>query len=230
MLEGEHHQIDSFVKVHQETGHIGVGDSNRVARLDLVDEQRNDRAARAHDVAIARAADDRVAALRCHARVGVYDVLHHGLGDAHSVDGIGRFVRGQADHTFHTSVDGRMQHVVRALHVRAHSLHGEELAGRHLLERSGVEDVVHTRHGVPDGLRIAHIADVKLDLLRMLRVLRLKLVAHVVLLLLVTREDADLAKVGIEEVFEDGRTEGAGAAGDHKSGVVKRRHKLNAPF
>ena len=215
VLEGEHYQIDRFVEVHEEAGHVGVGDGDGIARLDLVDEQRNHRAARAHDVAVARTGDDRAAALRRHTGVGVDHALHHGLGDAHGVDGIGRLVRGQADHALHPRVDGRVEDVVRADDVGAHSLHGEELTGRHLLERRGVEDVVHPRHGVAHGLRVAHVADVELDLFGVLRVLCLQLVAHVVLLLLVAGEDANLLEVGVQEVPENGGTKAAGSAGDH---------------
>ena len=215
VLEGEHHQIDRFVEVHEEAGHVGVGDGDGIARLDLVNEQRDHRAARAHDVPIARAGDDRAAALRRYAGVGINHALHHGFADAHGVDGIGCLVRREADHALHSCVDGGVQNVVRADDVGAHSLHGEELAGGYLLERSGVEDIVHPRHGIAHGLRIAHVADVELDLLGVLRLLRLKLMAHIVLLLLVAGEDADLLEVGIQEVLEDGGTKGTGSAGDH---------------
>ena len=57
MLESEQDQIHSLVQVHQETGHVGIGDGDGVASLDLVDEQRNDRATAAHDVAVTGAAD-----------------------------------------------------------------------------------------------------------------------------------------------------------------------------
>lgn len=215
VLEGEHHQIHCLVEVHQEAGHVGVSDGDGIARPDLVDEQRDHRAAGTHDVAVARAGDDRAAALRRHAGVGVDHALHHGLGDAHGVDRIGRLVRGQADHALDTRINRRMEYVVRADDVRLYRLHREELAGRHLLERGSVEDVVHARHGVAHGLRVAHVADVELDLLGLLRVPGLEPVAHVVLLLLVAREDADLPEVGVQEMLEYGGTEGTGSAGDH---------------
>ena len=107
-----------------------------------------------------------------------------------------------------------MQHIVGADDVRLHGLHGEELAAGHLLQRSCVEDIIHAGHGVPDGLRVAHIADVELDLARVLRVLGLQLMAHIVLLLLVAGENADLADVGGEKMLEHGMAETAGAAGD----------------
>ena len=66
-----------------------------------------------------------------------------------------------------------MEHVVRADDVGAHGLHGEELAGRDLLERRGVEDVVHAVHGVAHGLRVADVADEEANLTGELRTLLL---------------------------------------------------------
>ena len=224
VLEGEHHQVDRLVEVHEEAGHVGVGDGDGVARLDLVDEQRNDRAAGAHDVAVARAGDDRAAPLRRHAGIGVDHALHHGLADAHGVDGIGRLVCRQADHALHPRVDGGVEDVIGADDVRAHGLHGEELAGGNLLERCGMKDVVHARHGVTDGLGIADITDVKLHLLGVLRVLCLKLMTHIVLLLLVTGEDTDLLQVGVQEVLQNGRAKRTSTTSNHKGCVIKCRH------
>ena len=215
VLEGEHNQIHSLVQIHQEAGHVGVGDGDGIAGLDLVDEQGDDAAAGAHDVAVTGAADGGAAALCGHTGVGIDDVLHHGLGDAHSVDGIGCLVGGQADDTLHTCVNSSMQDVIRTDDVSLDSLHGEELAGGDLLQGSGVEDVVHAGHCVLDGLGIPDIADVELDLLCGLRVPGLKLVAHIVLLLFVPGEDADLLQVRVQEVLQDGGTKGTGTAGDH---------------
>ena len=54
--------------------------------------------------------------------------------------------------------------------------------------------------------------------------LGLKLMAHIVLLFLVTGEDADLLQVRVKKMLQDGGAEGAGPAGDHKSRVVKCGH------
>ena len=126
------------------------------------------------------------------AGVGVDDRLHHGLGLAHGVDGVGGLVGGQAHDAVHALVDGGMQDVVRADYVGAHGLHGEELAGGNLLEGGGVEDVVHAVHGVADALGVADVADEEAHLGRELGGPLLQAVAHVVLLLLVAGEDADL--------------------------------------
>ena len=219
VLEGELHEVDRLVQVHEEAGHVGVGDRERLAFPDAVDEQRDDAAARAHDVAVAGAADG--GASGAVAGVGVDDGLHHGLGLAHGVDGVGRLVGGQAHDAVDALVDCGMEHVVRADDVGAHGLHGEELAGGHLLEGGGVEDVVHAVHGVAHALGVADVADEEADLGGELGGLLLQAVAHVVLLLLVAREDADLGQVGVHEVLEHGVAERAGAARDHEGPVFE---------
>ena len=92
VLEGEPDQVHGLVEVHEETGHVGIGDREGLALADAVDEQRDHAAARAHHVAVAGAAD--CGAAGSVAGVGVDDGLHHGLGLAHGVDGVGRLVGG----------------------------------------------------------------------------------------------------------------------------------------
>ena len=69
VLEGEHHQIDRFERFMRKRVILG---SVMVMGLptDLVNEQRDHRAAGAHDIAIARTGDDCTTALRRHAGVG----------------------------------------------------------------------------------------------------------------------------------------------------------------
>ena len=219
VLEGELHKVDGLVQVHEEAGHVGVGDRQRLPFSDAVDEQRDDAAARAHDVAVARAADGGAAG--AVAGVGVDDGLHHGLGLAHGVDGVCGLVGGQAHDAVDALLDGGVQDVVRADDVGAHGLHGEELAGGHLLEGGGVEDVVNAVHGVAHALGVADVADEEAHLGGELRGPLLQAVAHVVLLLLVAREDADLRQVGVHEVLEHGVAERAGAARDHEGLVFE---------
>ena len=57
VLEGEEDQVHSFVQGHDEAGHGGLGEGDRVTVADLFDPQRNHGAAGAHDVAITSAAD-----------------------------------------------------------------------------------------------------------------------------------------------------------------------------
>ena len=120
--------------------------------------------------------------------VDVDNVLHHGLGDAHGVDGIGGLVGGQADNALNTSVNGSMQDIISADDVSLNSLHREELAGRNLLQSGSVEDVVNAGHGVTDRLGVADITDIELDLLCSFRMLSLEFVTHIVLLFLIDYE------------------------------------------
>ena len=148
-------------------------------------------------------------------------MLHHRLGDAHRVDGVGRFVGGKADHALDVRLNGGVQHVVGAFNVGAHGLHGEKLAARHLFERRRMEDVIHAGHHVAQALDVAHVADVKLDFLVIIGVAGLQLMAHIVLLFLIAGEDADLADVGGQKVLEHRVAKAAGAAGDQQGPVFK---------
>jgi len=218
VLKGEEYQVDGLVETHDEARHRRLGDGHGIARAYLLDPQRDDRPARAHHVAIARAAD------LCRARVAALGhgyLLLDGLGDAHRIDGIGRLVGRQTYHGTHASLDSRRQHVVRADDIGLDRLHGEELAARHLLERRRVEDVVHARHHVTARLEIAHVADIELDLVGDLGVAHLILVAHIVLLLLVAAEDADLLYVRVQKPTEHRIAKRARAPRDQKSFVFK---------
>ena len=224
VLESEHDQIHSLVQVHQEAGHVGVGDGDGITSLDLVDEQRNDGTTAAHHVAVTGATDGSAAALGSHTGIGVDDVLHHGLGDAHGVDGVSCLIGGQAYNTLDAGINGGVQHIIRADDVGLDGLHGEELAGRHLLQSGSMEDVINTRHSVTDGLGIADIADVELDLLSIFRVFGLKLMAHIILLLFVPGENTDFLQVRIQKVLQNSRTKRTSTTSDHKGCVIKCRH------
>ena len=154
-------------------------------------------------------------------------MFHHGLGNAHGVDGVSCLVGGQADNTLNTGINSGVQHVIRADDVGLNRLHGEELTGRNLLQSGSVEDVINTGHCVTDGLRVADITDVELHLLSGVRMLGLKFVAHVILLLLVTGEDTNLLQVRIQEVLQNGGAKRTSATSDHKGCVIKCRHNQN---
>ena len=196
VLEGKEDQVHGLFQAHDEAGHGGLGDGDGVALADLVYPQGDDAAAAAHDVAIAGAADLGVAT---HTALGHGNLLFDGLGDAHGVDGIGGLVGGEADDALDAGIDGGIEGVVGADDVGLDGLHGEELAAGHLLQCSCMEDVVHALHGVAEGAAVAHIANVELDLAGHLRHTCLEVVTHVVLLLLVAREDADLTNVRLQK-------------------------------
>lgn len=208
VLEGVDHQVDGVVQGHHEAGHLRVGDGDWLAFHHLLHPQGDHGAAAGHDVAVACAADGGVGTLAELAALGDGHLLHQCLGDAHGVDGVCGLVGGE-DHDVPDAVlDGAEQHVVGALHIGAGGLDGEELTAGHLFERCGREYVVDAAHGDIDGLLVADVADVVLYLVV------LELVAHVVLLLLVTAEDADFLDVGVQETAQHGVAETAGTTSD----------------
>ena len=92
-----------------------------------------------------------------------------------------------------------------------------------MFQRSSVENEVDAGHDIAERPRVAHIADVELDLLGVGGILGLQLVAHIVLLLLIAGEDADLTDVGGQEVLQHGIAEASRAAGDQEGLVFKNR-------
>ena len=93
-------------------------------------------------------------------------------------------------------VDGGTHHVFGAEHIGADRFHRIELARRYLLQRRGVEHIVHALDGVVHAVVLPHIADVELDLVVLQRD------AHVFLLLLVPAEDADLGEVRMQKALQ----------------------------
>ena len=229
LLEGEKHQIHRLVERHDEAGHgrLGQGDGEPLANL--LDPERDDRSPGAHHVAVARAADFRPLGIALTAlRHG--DLLLDGLRDAHGIDRIGRLVGRQTDHRLHAGLDGGRQHVVRTDHVGPDRLHREELARGHLFQRRSMEDIVGAGHGRADALQRPDIADIELDLVGDIGIFGLILVPHIVLFLLVARENADFRDIRAEETPQHRISEATGSTGNHQRFTCKNTHISNLSF
>ena len=218
MLEREEDEIDRLFERHDEAGHRRFGDGDRVARADLVDPERNDRTAAAHHVAVSGAADPGLAGVP---RARDRDFLLDRLRDPHRVDGVRRLVGREADHRFDPRLDRGGQDVVGPDDVGLHRLHREKLAGRHLLQRRGVKDVVDAAHGDPHRFEVADVSDVKLDFVGKPGIPALNPVAHIVLLLFVARKDADLTDVGFNKAVQHRVSERTGTTGDQEDSIFK---------
>ena len=57
MFKGKENEVYRFFKRHDETSHGGLCDGDWIAILYLVDPQRNNRAARTHNIAVTGATD-----------------------------------------------------------------------------------------------------------------------------------------------------------------------------
>ncbi len=221
VFEGEEDEVHGFVEAHDETGHRGLGDGDGLAGADLVDPQGDHAPPAAHHVAVAGAADASFVAV---AALGHGDFFFQGFADAHGVDGVCGLVGGEADDTFDTRIDGDFQDVVRADDVSLDGFHWEEFATGDLFEGGGVEDVIYAAHGAFEGRFVADVTDVEFDFVGYVWIGSLVFVAHVVLLLLVAGEDANLFDVGAEESLQHGIAERSGPAGNHKSLIFENGH------
>jgi hypothetical protein len=180
----------------------------------LRDEERYHRPARRHDVAVAgRAKHGFILAL--HAGLGHHELFHHGLGNAHCIDGVNRLVSAEHHHTLDTVGDRGGHHVLCAEHVGPYRFHGIKLAGRDLLERRGMEHEIDALHGAVHAVVIAYVADVKLQLVVTHGD------AHFFLLFFVAAEDADFPDVRGKKPLQDRVPERAGASGDHQDFVFE---------
>ena len=94
-----------------------------------------------------------------------------------------------------------MEHIVGANDIGANGLHGEELARGHLLKRSCMEDVIDSVHSITHRLGITHVADEEAHLGGELGRALLQAVTHVILLLLIARENANFTDVGVHEML-----------------------------
>lgn len=117
--------------------------------------------------------------------LGDSDFLLYGLGDAHSVDRIGRLVGRETDDCSDIVFDSCRKNIVSAYHIGPHCFHREEFAARDLLEGGRMEDVICAGHRRAHAFQTSDIADIEFYLVCNIRVFRLILVAHVVLFLLV---------------------------------------------
>ena len=209
ILIGIQDQVNRIVNGHHKTGHVRIGDGEGLAGLDLAQEEWDDRAARGHDVAVARTAEDGAGGT-VHAGLGNHELFHKGLRHAHGIDGIDGLIGAEHDHVPYPAGQGGVHDVFGPESIGAQGLKREELAGGHLLESSGVENIIHALQGRQQAIGIAHIPDDELDL----GVLERQ--AHVLLLLFVAAEDPDLFDSRIQEAPQNGVAERAGATRDEQ--------------
>src|SRR3546814_13362022 len=104
-----------------------------------------------------------------------------------------RLVGAEADDTLHAGIDRCLQRILRPQNVGLYRLQRVEFARGNLLEGCCMEDEINAPHGGQNRLIVAPIPDVELQLRAVV------LLAHVVLLLLVTAQAPAFAPVGIQK-------------------------------
>ena len=88
-----------------------------------------------------------------------------------------------------------------------------------------MEHVIDALHGILEGALVAHVANIELDLAGHVGPLSLILVTHIVLLLFVAGEDANLADVGAQEAVQHGIPEALCASGYQEDLDFENGHK-----
>ena len=87
--------------------------------------------------------------------------------------------------------------------------------------------VINSVHSIAHRLRIAYIADKEAHFRSQLRRALLQTMAHIILLLLIARENANLRQLGVHKVLQHGIAEATRAARYHESFVLKGRSGLH---
>ena len=202
------YQIHGIVQRHHEAGHVGVRYRNGPAVLYLLHPQGNYRTAACHHIAVTGTADGCTGFLTQRTALGYGNLLHHGLADAHGIDGIGSLVGRKHYYILYTMRYGGFQYIVRTDHIGLHSLQREELATGNLLQGGSRKHIIHSHHGTVHRLTVTHITNVKFYFGI------LQVMTHVILFFLVTAKNTDFLDVTIKKTTQYSVTKRSGASGD----------------
>ena len=202
------YQIHGIVQRHHEAGHVGVRYRNGPAVLYLLHPQRYYRTAACHHIAVTGAADGRSCLFTQRTALGYGNLLHHGLADAHGIDGIGSLVGRKHYYILYTMRYGGFQYIVGTDHIGLHSLQREKLATGNLLQGGGGKHIIHSHHGTVHRLAVTDITNVEFYFGI------LQVMTHVILLFLVTAKNTDFLDVTIKKTTQYSVTKRSGASGD----------------
>ena len=170
MLKCERNQIHSFIKIHEEPGHVRVGNGDRSFALDLVDEERDYRATGTHDIAIPGASQHRATTFKCLLRSCLDNLLPYCFCHAHCIDRICSLISREEYHPLYFCFDRRRDHIIRSDNVGAYSLHGEKFAGRYFFQSSSVEYIVRSVHDIADRVKVSDVTNIELYFPTILRI------------------------------------------------------------
>src|SRR5204862_1147308 len=214
VYERVEHKLYRFRQRHEKTGHLGIGDRQRLPALQLAQEQRDNRTARRHHVSIPRCREHglRRVAQTC---LGYHDLFHHRLGHPHRIDRVDGLVGAEQHAALDGVRDGGAHYVLRTYDVGPHRFHRVELARRDLFECRGMEHVVDVAQRVMNAVVFTHVTDVELQLVVLVGD------AHVLLFLFIAAEYADLRQLRIQKVLKDRVAERTRTASDEQDLVFE---------
>src|SRR3989338_5554280 len=211
VLEGVPNQLDTLFEGNHKPGHTIVCDRQHALIL-YRHKERDDRAARPHDIAITHHAKTSV--VPTHIGVSGHKQLVRGqLGCPVQVDRATGLVGRQCDHTLDAFIDAHIDQVHGTIDVGLDALEGVVFCCRDNLGRRRMHDIVDTIQGTVQSILVANVAYEETP-----SPVAFKLLGHVPLLHLVTRENDDFFRVVFGQSHRNkGITEGASTAGDEDS-------------
>jgi hypothetical protein len=218
VLQAPQDHLHAFLETDIETSHLRIGDRQH-AGFALLEEERDHRAAAAHDIAVAHHAETKIARAFDIVRRDE-ELVRAQLGRAVEIDGRRSLVGRERHHAFHAAVQTGFDDVLRSEDVRLDALERIVFRHRHLLERRGMDDDIDAFERAAQTRFVAHVADEIADRLVFARRILLR---HLELLQLVAREDHQplQTRIPLEHGFHEGLAEGTGAAGEQNAGGIE---------
>ena len=93
--------------------------------------------------------------------------------------------------------DSRKKHIVRSFYIGSHRFHRKKLTRRDLLQRRCSENIVNSVHCKVDSFTLTDISDIEFHFSSHLWSLSLKMMAHIILFLFITRQDTDFSDITV---------------------------------
>ena len=208
-------EIHALLQGDHETGHASVGHWQRALAL-LGNKERNDRAARAHHVAVAHHREP-TTVCTCVRIARHKQFVRSELGGAVQIRWAAGLVGGQGHHALDFVIDARIDQIHRANDVGLHTFERVVFGSGYDFGGRCVHHIVHPVKRAVHALAVAHIADEKAH-----PFVTLEQLGHLPLLHLVARVDDDFAQVVARQCHGyKGVAKRAGATGDQQGGVFQ---------
>src|SRR6478752_4654276 len=221
--KGVEHHLHGLGQRDEEARAAQVGDGQRLPRLVEGAELRDDRAARAGDVAVAH---DREAGRVLRGVVVAEDeeLVGGQLGRAVEVDRRARLVGRERDDLLDAGVDARLDDVLATEDVGLDELVRVVLARVDLLEGGGVHDVVGAVHGPAEAVEVADVTDEPAQA----RVVVEQLTDLPLLQLVTAVDDDPLGVVVVEHLADERLAKGPGPTCDEDRRPFENAHPLTS--
>ena len=143
MLKSIKNKVNSLFKRHDKTSNIRLSNCDRITSFDLIDPKWNYRTTGTHNISITCTADLSLSGI---SGFGNSYRLFKRFRLTHSIDRICSLVCGKTDNRFNPFLNSCCKDIICSYDIGFHCFHREELARRHLFQRSSMKNVIYTMH------------------------------------------------------------------------------------